>query len=91
MRVFRLHEEVEERVDGGRLKMEEREQMDKPLRDLIEIIHFTENVSAKIHGKQNEVEIYRAVEEFAKLRELSKTENACVKGAFESNHWRANM
>ena len=37
--------------------------MDETLRDLIEIIHFTENVSAKIHGLLDEAEIYRAVKE----------------------------
>lgn len=43
--------------------------MDKPLRDLIEIIHFTEDVSAKIHGLLDEAEIYRTVkEEFAKSK-----------------------
>jgi PAS domain S-box-containing protein len=46
--------------------MEEWEQVDKPLRDLIEIIHFTENVSARIHGVMDETEIYRTVKkEFA--------------------------
>jgi PAS domain S-box-containing protein len=45
------------------------ERMDKPLRDLIEIIHFTENVSAKVHGLLDEAEIYRTVkEEFAKSK-----------------------
>ena len=45
------------------------ERMDKPLRDLIEIVHFTENVSVKIHGVLDEAEIYRAVrEEFAKSK-----------------------
>ncbi|MFQ6083495.1 MAG: diguanylate cyclase domain-containing protein [Candidatus Aminicenantia bacterium] len=49
--------------------MKEWEQMDKALRDLIEIIHFTENVSAKIHGVLDEAEIYRTVkEEFAQSR-----------------------
>lgn len=41
--------------------MDERERMDKQLRDLTEIIHFTENVSAKIHGLLDEAEIYRNV------------------------------
>ena len=55
--------------------MEKCEQMDKSLRDLIDIIHFTENVSAKIHGKKNEAEIYRSVkEEFGK----SKRYNASI-------------
>ena len=55
--------------DGGGLEMEEREQMDKSLRDLIEIIHFTENVSVKIHGVLDEADIYRAVmEEFVKSK-----------------------
>jgi hypothetical protein len=40
--------------------------MDKTLRELIEIIHFTENVSARIHGLLDEAEIYRTVnQEFA--------------------------
>ena len=43
--------------------------MDKTARDLIEIIHFTENVSAKIHGVLDKAEIYRTVkEEFAKSK-----------------------
>ncbi len=43
--------------------------MDKQLSDLIGIIHFTENVSAKIHGMLDEAEIYRTVmEEFAKSK-----------------------
>jgi PAS domain S-box-containing protein len=43
--------------------------MDKPLRDLIEIIHFTEDVSAKIPGLLGEAEIYRTVtEEFARSK-----------------------
>ena len=49
--------------------MEEYEEMDKQLRDLIEIIQFTENVSAKIHGKKNEADIYRTLkEEFGKSK-----------------------
>jgi hypothetical protein len=45
----------------------DREQMNKQLRDLVEVIHFTEKVSAKIHGLLDEAEIYRTVkEEFAK-------------------------
>ncbi len=56
-------------VAGEGLEMEECEQMDKSLRDLIEIIHFTENVSVKIHGLLDEAEIYRAVmEEFVKSK-----------------------
>jgi len=51
---------------GGGLEMEERGEMDKPLRDLLEIIQFTEKVSTKIHGLLDETEIYRTVnEEFA--------------------------
>gem|GEM_PF-891039 len=38
-------------------------QMDEPLHDLIEIIHFTEKVSAKIHGLLDEAEIYRTIRE----------------------------
>jgi PAS domain S-box-containing protein len=46
--------------------MEGGEQIDKPLRDLIEIIHFTETVSAKVHGVLDEAEICRIIrEEFA--------------------------
>jgi len=53
--------------------MEEQE-LDKPLRDLIEIVHFTENVSTKIHGLLDEAEIYRTVkEEFAKSKQYSAT------------------
>ena len=56
-------------VDGVELGMEECEQMDKSLRDLIEIIHFTENVSVKIHGVLDEADIYRAVmKEFVKSK-----------------------
>jgi PAS domain S-box-containing protein len=36
-------------------------QMDKSLHDLIEIIHFTEHVSAKIHGILDENKIYKTV------------------------------
>ena len=52
--------------------MEERIQIDKPLRDLIEIIHFTENVSLKIHGLLDEADIYRAaIEKFAESKRYS--------------------
>jgi len=55
--------------DGGELEMEERRQMEKPLRDLIEIIHFTENVSLEIHSVLDEADIYRIViEEFVKSK-----------------------
>lgn len=48
--------------------------MDKPLRDLMEIIHFTEDVSAKIHGVLDEAEIYRIVrEEFARSNRYDAT------------------
>jgi len=54
--------------------MEERKPTDKPLRDLIEIIQFTENVSTKIHGLMNESEIYNALkEEFAKSKRYTTT------------------
>ena len=43
--------------------MEEEQQMDQSLMDLIGIIHFTENVSAKIHGLRDEVEIYKTIRE----------------------------
>jgi len=49
--------------------MDERGQVDRQLRDLMEIIHFTEKVSAKIHGLLDEADIYRTVkEEFAKSK-----------------------
>lgn len=49
--------------------MEEREQMNILMRDLIEFIHFTQEVSTKIHGVLDEAEICRAVkEEFAKSK-----------------------
>ncbi len=49
-------------------------QMDKPMRDLIDIIHFTENVSTKIHGLLDEAEIYMTVkEEFAKSKRYGAT------------------
>lgn len=55
--------------------MKERVQLDKPLSDLIDIIHFTENVSAKIHGLLDESEIYGTVtDEFGK----SKRYNASI-------------
>lgn len=44
--------------------------MSKQLRDLIEIIHFTERLSTKIHGLFNEVEIFKMIEE-----EFSKSKN----------------
>ena len=54
--------------------MEERQQMDKRLRDLIEIIHFTEHVSAKIHRLLDDAEIYRTVkEEFAQSKRYATT------------------
>jgi PAS domain S-box-containing protein len=47
--------------------MEDWQQMDRPLRDLIDIIQFTENVAARIHGLLGEAEICTTVrEEFAK-------------------------
>ncbi|MFQ6095522.1 MAG: PAS domain S-box protein, partial [Candidatus Bathyarchaeia archaeon] len=53
---------------------EQREQIEKALHDLIEIIHFTENVSTKIHGLLDEAEIYRTVkEEFAKTKRYNAT------------------
>ena len=54
--------------------MKGRKQTEKSLRDLVEIIHFTENVSTKIHGLLDEVEIYRTVrEEFAKSRRYTSS------------------
>ena len=49
--------------------------MNQPLHDLIEIIHFTENVSTRIHGLLDEAEIYRVVrDEFAQSRRYT----ACI-------------
>lgn len=49
-----------------------KKQINKPLRDLIDIIHFTESVSTKIHGLFEEDEIYQMVEEeFAGSRKYS--------------------
>ncbi len=42
--------------------MKKEEETDN-LYDLIELIHFTENVSAKIHGIYDEIEIYRIMKE----------------------------
>jgi len=54
--------------------MEERERMVRPLRDLIEIIQFTEHVSAKIHGVLDEAEIYRTVRDaFAQSKRYATT------------------
>ncbi len=54
--------------------MEECEQSEKSLRDLIEIICFTENLSTKIHGVLNEAEIYRIVnEEFKKSKRFNSS------------------
>jgi PAS domain S-box-containing protein len=41
--------------------MGERGQVGKPLRDLIEIIRFTEKVSAKTHGVLDEAQIYEVI------------------------------
>lgn len=43
--------------------MKEQKQIDESLMDLIEIIHFTENISAKIHGLLDEAEIYKTIRE----------------------------
>lgn len=54
-----------------------KENMDynRVLQDLIEIVHFTESVSAKIHGLHDELKIYETVsQEFAK----SKKYNASI-------------
>jgi PAS domain-containing protein len=49
--------------------MEEQEQVDRSRSDLIEMMHFTEGVSAKVHGLLDEAEIYRTVrEEFARSK-----------------------
>ena len=48
---------------------EKREQEDKPRRDLTDIVHFTKNVSAKIHDLPDQAETYRTLrEEFAKSK-----------------------
>jgi len=55
--------------------VEERIQIDKPSHDLVQIIHFTEDVSLKIHSLLDESDIYRVViEEFAN----SKLYNASI-------------
>jgi PAS domain S-box-containing protein len=55
------------RTSSETLRIEELKKEDKSLRNLVEIIHFTENVSAKIYGILDESDIYRTVtEEFAK-------------------------
>ncbi len=43
--------------------MEAENQTDRSLRDLIDIIHFTERVSTKIHGLLDEAQIYKTVRE----------------------------
>lgn len=49
-------------------------EMDKKLRDLIEIIQFTEEVAARIHGLFDEGEIFRTVkEEFLKSKKYTAT------------------
>lgn len=67
---------TEEELEGyGKKFRNGQKQTDEPLHDLIEIIQFTENVSAKIHGVLDEAEIYMTVkEEFAK----SKRYNASI-------------
>jgi len=43
--------------------------MDKSLRDLIDIIQFTENIAAKIHGVHNEAEVFKIVtQEFVRSK-----------------------
>ena len=43
--------------------------MDEAIRDLVDITHFTEGVSARIHGLVDEAQIYRTViEEFARSK-----------------------
>lgn len=54
--------------------IEELRQVDRALQDLIQIIHFTGRVSAKIHGMLDEAEILRTVkEEFARSRRYSSS------------------
>jgi len=49
--------------------MQAQAQMDKSWRDLVEIMHFTESVAAKIHGMLDEAQIYRTIkDEFAKSK-----------------------
>ena len=49
------------------------------LQDLIEVIHFTENVSAKIHGLLDEAEVYRVIkEEFAKSKRYTVSILLCT-------------
>ena len=40
-----------------------KQDIDSQLRDLIDIIHFTEKVATKIHGITDEAEIYKIVKE----------------------------
>ena len=40
---------------------EKREGTDKPRRDSIDITHFTEEVSTKIHGLPDQAEIYKTI------------------------------
>lgn len=47
--------------------------MDKALRDLIDVIQFTENVAARIHGVNDETEIFRIVTEEFVQSERSMT------------------
>jgi len=49
------------------------------LQDLIEVIHFTENVSAKIYGAFDEAEVYRVIkEEFAKSKRYTVSILLCT-------------
>jgi len=48
---------------------DKREGTDKARRDSIDITHFTEKVSTKIHGLPDEAETYKTLrEEFAKSK-----------------------
>ncbi len=54
--------------------MKQAEKMDRSLQELIDIIHFTENVSAKIHGLRTEEEIFHTViQEFAGSKRYAAT------------------
>lgn len=54
--------------------MKRPEQMDRALKELIDLIHFTETVSAKIHGLRSEDEIFRTViGEFAASKRYAAT------------------
>ena len=65
-----LEEHEYSKAEGLENRMKEkREGTDKPGRDSIDITHFTEKVSAKIHGLPDQAETYKTLrEEFAKSK-----------------------